>query len=127
MFGLTFDKLIVIAVVAAVIIGPQRLPHFAASLAAMVKRFRGTAQAAKHRIREELGPEYDDIDWKKLDPRQYDPRQIIRSALLNDDPGDGLPPVRASKDRSASIEAASLHAGPDAVDEQESARVDIEK
>jgi sec-independent protein translocase protein TatB len=127
MFGLTFDKLLVIAVVAAVIIGPQRLPHFAATLAGMVKRFRGTAQEAKNRIREELGPEYDDIDWKKLDPRQYDPRQIIRSALLNDDPGAGFAPARASKDRSASIDAASFGAGPDAVDEQESARVDIEK
>src|SRR6188768_329677 len=96
MFGLTFDKLLVIAVVAAVIIGPARLPQFAAGLAGMVKRFRGTAQEAKKRIRDELGPEYDDIDWRKLDPRQYDPRQIIRSALLNDDPGAA--PVRVPRD-----------------------------
>jgi sec-independent protein translocase protein TatB len=29
-----------------------------------------------------MGPEYDDIEWKSLDPRQYDPRRIIREALL---------------------------------------------
>jgi sec-independent protein translocase protein TatB len=32
-------------------------------------------------MREELGPDFDDMDWKKLDPRQYDPRRIIREAL----------------------------------------------
>jgi sec-independent protein translocase protein TatB len=32
-------------------------------------------------MRDELGPDYDDVDWKKLDPRQYDPRRIIREAL----------------------------------------------
>jgi sec-independent protein translocase protein TatB len=28
-----------------------------------------------------LGPEFDEVDWKKLDPRQYDPRRIVRDAL----------------------------------------------
>ena len=32
-----------------------------------------------------MGPEFDEVDWKKLDPRQYDPRRIIREALLDDD------------------------------------------
>jgi sec-independent protein translocase protein TatB len=36
-------------------------------------------------MREEMGPDFDDIDWKKLDPRQYDPRRIIREALIEDD------------------------------------------
>lgn len=35
-------------------------------------------------MREELGPDFDDMDWKKLDPRQYDPRRIIREALQED-------------------------------------------
>ncbi len=39
------------------------------------------ASGAKNRMREELGPDFDDMDWKKLDPRQYDPRRIIREAL----------------------------------------------
>ncbi|HEV7169154.1 MAG TPA: Sec-independent protein translocase TatB, partial [Micrococcaceae bacterium] len=33
---------------------------------------------------EGLGPEFEDVDWRKLDPRQYDPRRIIREALLAD-------------------------------------------
>ena len=37
---------------------------------------------AKDRVREELGPDFDEEEWRKLDPRQYDPRRIIRDALL---------------------------------------------
>ena len=39
------------------------------------------ASGAQGRMRDELGPDFDDMDWKKLDPRQYDPRRIIREAL----------------------------------------------
>ena len=83
-FGLTFDKLIIIAVVAVFLIGPDRLPGYAAQLARVVKSLRAVADGAKDRMREEMGPEFDEVDWKKLDPRQYDPRRIIREALLED-------------------------------------------
>jgi sec-independent protein translocase protein TatB len=33
-----------------------------------------------------MGPDFDEVDWKKLDPRQYDPRRIIREALTDVDP-----------------------------------------
>ncbi|MEP6842415.1 MAG: Sec-independent protein translocase TatB [Pseudolysinimonas sp.] len=83
-FGLTFDKLIIIAVIAVFLIGPDRLPGYAAQLARLVRSLRGMADGAKDRMREEMGPEFDEVDWKKLDPRQYDPRRIIREALLDD-------------------------------------------
>ena len=84
MFGLTFDKLMLIAVVAFFLIGPARLPAYASRLAQLVKSLRGLATVAKDRVRDEMGPEFDDVDWKKLDPRQYDPRKIIRESLLED-------------------------------------------
>ncbi len=83
-FGLTFDKLIIIAVIAVFLIGPDRLPGYAAQLARLVRSLRAIADGAKDRMREEMGPEFDEVDWKKLDPRQYDPRRIIREALLED-------------------------------------------
>ena len=46
---------------------------------------RDMATGAKDRVREEMGPDFD-VDWKKLDPRQYDPRRIIREALTDVDP-----------------------------------------
>jgi sec-independent protein translocase protein TatB len=88
-FGLTFDKLLIIAIIAVFLLGPDRLPYYASQLARLVRRVRGMADGAKERMREEMGPDFDDIDWKKLDPRQYDPRRIIREALLEDE----TPPV----------------------------------
>jgi sec-independent protein translocase protein TatB len=86
-FGLTFDKLLIIGVIAVFLIGPDRLPGYAAQLARLVKTLRGFANGARDRMREEMGPEFDEVDWTKLDPRQYDPRRIIRDALLEDAPG----------------------------------------
>ncbi|WP_378146975.1 Sec-independent protein translocase TatB [Cnuibacter sp. UC19_7] len=98
MFGLTFEKLLLIGVIAVFVIGPQRLPEYSARLAGLVKRLRGMADGAKERMREEMGPEFDEVDWKKLDPRQYDPRRIIRDALLDetDSAAPALKPVSRS-------------------------------
>ncbi|WP_308493620.1 Sec-independent protein translocase TatB [Microbacterium terrisoli] len=82
-FGLTIEKLVVIGVIAALILGPDRLPRYAAMLAQAVKRGRAMLGTAKERMQDELG---DDVDWRSLDPRQYDPRRIIREALLEDTP-----------------------------------------
>lgn len=86
MFGLSLEKIVIVLAVAAFIIGPQRLPEYAAKLATLVKTVKSMADGAKDRITSEMGPEFQDTDWKKLDPRQYDPRRIIRTALLDDEP-----------------------------------------
>lgn len=93
-FGLTFEKLLLIGLIAVLVIGPDRLPGYAAQFGRFVRALRDMANGAKERVREEMGPDYDDVDWKKLDPRQYDPRRIIREALLEDEapairPGTG--------------------------------------
>jgi sec-independent protein translocase protein TatB len=85
-FGLTVEKLLVIGVIAAVIMGPERLPRAAQALREFVVRAREFLQGARTRMREEMGPDFDDVDWRRLDPRQYDPRRIIREALLDDAP-----------------------------------------
>lgn len=100
MFGLTFEKILVIAIVAAFVIGPERLPRVAAGLGSLVRRFRGFTENAKERMRDEMGPEFDEVDWRKLDPRQYDPRRIIRDALLDDTP-ESLSPSSTSAQSSA--------------------------
>lgn len=98
MFGLTIDKIVLIAVIAVFLIGPQRLPGYAAQLARLVRSVRDLASGAKERMREEMGPEFDEVDWVKLDPRHYDPRRIIRDALLDDSPSaNPRPRVSPSK------------------------------
>lgn len=86
MFGLSPEKLLIVAVIAAFLIGPERLPMYAGKLSQFIRSARDMANGAKSRMREEMGPEFDDVDWKKLDPRQYDPRRIVREALMDDTP-----------------------------------------
>jgi sec-independent protein translocase protein TatB len=94
-FGLTFEKLVIIGIIAVFLLGPERLPYYASQLARLTKTVRGMANGAKERMREEMGPDFDEVDWKKLDPRQYDPRRIIREALIDDEPVPVItPPVK---------------------------------
>lgn len=80
--GLTFDKILVILVIAVFLIGPERLPGYAKKLGELVRSVKRMADGAKDRLQEELG---DEVEWKQLDPRQYDPRRIIRDALAEDE------------------------------------------
>ena len=85
-FGLTIEKLLIIGVIALFLIGPDRLPAYSAQFGRLVRQLRDMASGAKDRMKDELGPDFDDMDWKKLDPRQYDPRRIIREALAESPP-----------------------------------------
>ncbi len=95
-FGLTWDKLLLIGLLAAIIIGPDRLPGLAEGFARLVHRAGVYLRGARERLREEMGEDVSDVDWRKLDPRQYDPRRIIRDALL-DDPGVSATAPAASR------------------------------
>lgn len=86
MFGIDSEKLVILAVITALVLGPKRLPEYAKKLAEWVKKFRQFADNAQAQLSEEIGEE---VDWRKLDPRQYDPRRIIRDALI--EPLDSAP------------------------------------
>lgn len=109
--GLTFDKLLLIGLVAVLIIGPERLPKAAESFARFVRRAGEYLRDTKSRMREELGPDIDEVDWRKLDPRQYDPRRIIRDALFEeptfDSPAADKPAEPASPAATEPVGAAS--------------------
>lgn len=96
--GLTFDKLLLIGLLAVLLIGPDKLPMAAEKFGHLVRGIRDMANGARDRMREEMGPEFDEVDWQKLDPRQYDPRRIVREALL-DDPQPTTPVIK--RDRAA--------------------------
>jgi sec-independent protein translocase protein TatB len=88
--GINGSEFLVLLAVAAVVLGPERLPQYTQQLTRLIRELRRMAQGAQEKVREELGPDFDDVDWRKLDPRQYDPRRIVREALSDavdvDDP-----------------------------------------
>jgi sec-independent protein translocase protein TatB len=83
--GLTFDKIFIVLLIALIILGPDKLPHYAQKFGQFVRSAKRMADGAKDRLRDEMGPEFDDVNWQQLDPRQYDPRRIIRDALREDE------------------------------------------
>jgi sec-independent protein translocase protein TatB len=112
--GINGLELVVLAFIAVVVLGPERLPEYAAQLARLVKGLRRMATGAREQLREEVGPELDEVDWRKLDPRQYDPRRIIKEALL-DDFEDVLKPVSGGGPRPVPAAPAPGVARPPAV------------
>jgi sec-independent protein translocase protein TatB len=98
MFGVGLPELAVIAFVAILVFGPDKLPDFARQAGRMARKVREFANEARDELREELGPEYADLDFKDLDPRTIVRKHIIEA--MNDDEEDvrprrrGLRPLR---------------------------------
>ena len=83
MFGLSFEKILVAGIIAVIVIGPRRLPYYAQRLGELVRLLKTHLDSLKSQAAETMGTG----DWESLDPRQYDPRRIIREALS--EPGEG--------------------------------------
>ena len=107
--GLDLEKILLIALIAALLLGPERLPGYAAALARFTRRVRDWVDGARSRVKEEMGDDFDEIEWRKLDPRQYDPRRIIREALIED------APVKPATPLVAATPAAPAAAVPDTI------------
>ncbi|WP_297081349.1 hypothetical protein [uncultured Demequina sp.] len=92
MLGLSLDKVLIVLVAAAVIIGPTRLPHYAHQLAEWTRRTRDALESMRVRAEREGGVRLRADEWRTLDPRRYDPRTIIRDALDASPSHPGGPP-----------------------------------
>jgi sec-independent protein translocase protein TatB len=84
MFGIGFAELLVIAFVAILVFGPDKLPDLARQAAGVVRRGRALATNVRDELRSELGPEYADLELRDLDPRRFVARQV-REAILEAD------------------------------------------
>ncbi len=78
-----WGELMVLAVIALIIFGPDRLPNVAKDAAKLLKQVREMAQGARTQLKSELGPEFGDIDIDSLNPKTF-----VRKHLLEglDDP-----------------------------------------
>jgi sec-independent protein translocase protein TatB len=91
-FGIGLPELVVIAIVAVVVFGPDRLPELARQAGRFVRQMRNLAQSAQNQLREELGPEYADLRLADLDPRAAIRKHILEA--MDEDP-DVPPPLPA--------------------------------
>lgn len=111
LFGINGGEFIVLLIVAAVVIGPERLPGYAEQLAGFVRSARKMLSEAKTKVDSEFGAELGDVDWASLDPRRYDPRRIVRDALMEDE-GLGLGAIIGSQNLNTSQTGPATASGP---------------
>ena len=93
MFGIGLPEFMVIAVVAMLVFGPDRLPDFARQAGRLVRQVRTLTKQARDDIRAELGPEYADFELTDLDPRRAIRKHIIE-AWDEDEDDDDVPARR---------------------------------
>ena len=100
MFQIGPFELLVLAIVGLLVLGPERLPGYAKQAAQLLRTLRELATGAQKQLRDELGPEFADVDLRNLNPRHVvrraifdedfdfdslDPRSKARKALVDDD------------------------------------------
>lgn len=101
MFDVGLGELAVIAFVAVLVLGPDKLPDLARQAAVMIRKFREVANSARDELRSELGPEFSDLELRDLDPREMVRKQIAEAmAEADGDAGEGSS-ATAVADRSA--------------------------
>lgn len=71
MFDLSISKLLVLALLALIIFGPDQLPKVAAQAGRALRDLRRIAESAKSDLQEGLGPEFRDFDIAELNPRTF--------------------------------------------------------
>ncbi|ALC98697.1 MttA family protein [Actinomyces sp. oral taxon 414] len=84
MFGISGSEFLVLLLVVIVVVGPRRLPEYTRRLTQLVRRLRLFLDNAKEQIAQEVGPELGELNLEDLNPRNYDPRKIVRDALGED-------------------------------------------
>lgn len=85
MFGVGLPEFAVIAVIAIFVFGPDRLPDLARQAGRMARQVKRMANNARDELREELGPEYADLELRDLDPREIVRRHITEAMDEDDD------------------------------------------
>ncbi len=79
MFGVGLPEMTVIALVAVVVFGPERLPEFARQAGRFLHRLKVFATGARDELRSELGPGFADLELRDLDPRSIVRKHVMEA------------------------------------------------
>lgn len=79
MFGVGLPEMAVIAFIAVLVFGPDKLPELARQAGQMMRKARTFANSARDELRSELGPEYADLELRDLDPRTIVRKHIVEA------------------------------------------------
>ena len=78
-----WGEIVVLALAALFIFGPDRLPTLAKDAANGLKKARDAVTGVRGQLHDTLGDDFDHL--RDIDLRQYHPKTFIRSQLMGDD------------------------------------------
>ena len=90
MFDIGTGELLALAVLALLVLGPEKLPRYAAEAARFLRQVRSLASDARAEVRRELGPELDGLDLREINPRALLRKHVLEG--LDDDEPVSRPP-----------------------------------
>ncbi len=102
MFGIGLGELAVIAVLAALVFGPDKVPELARQAGRLLRQVRRMANDARDELRTELGPEYANLELRDLDPRTIVRKHIAEAMADEEDDDDNE--IRPAKPASRQLE-----------------------
>ena len=76
MFGIGGGEFLTLGFIALILIGPNKLPEFAVQSAKFIRKVRDFAQSMVNELKENLGPEYSDLEVTDLHPKKFIKRHI---------------------------------------------------
>jgi sec-independent protein translocase protein TatB len=71
MFGLGIEKILVLAILGLVLLGPDKLPQFAVDAARFIQKVRGFSHQAVNELKDQLGPEFANLELRDLHPKTF--------------------------------------------------------
>ena len=89
-FDLSIGKILVLAVIALVIFGPDQLPKMASQAGRTLRELRRMADGATRDLREGLGPEFADFDVRDLHPGNFVRKHLLDGLDGDDDGSAGM-------------------------------------
>ena len=95
MFDLSLPKLLVLAVIALVVFGPDELPAIAAQAGRALRDLRQIAEGAMNDLRDGLGPELADFEIEDLNPKRLAHKHLFGD-LNTDQPAQQQPARQAA-------------------------------
>lgn len=83
-FDIGAGELLGLAILAMILVGPERLPKVAAEAAKILKKLRNLSQIATTELRENLGPGFENLQPRDLHPKTFAKKQLAN--LMEDEP-----------------------------------------
>ena len=90
MIDVNMPEIVLLVAFAVIFFGPEKLPDLARKAARVVNHLRRIGSDARTQLRQELGPEFDDIRLSDLNPTNFVARHILS--------GDEVADLRSLRD-----------------------------